>query len=221
MRKQLLPMLALSLGLGACQTQKWTETECDGYKVVSQKGGATLGYAPASGIHLIFDKGFAFKDLNRNGILDPYEDWRQPVEKRVKDLARQLSVEEIAGLMLYSNHQAIPATSYDVSTYDGKPYSAGEANPFVPAEIEPLCDALFITFDIQNQVILDFVSGKREPSGLLPMQMPADMDTVEEQAEDTPRDMRCYTDADGNTYDFAFGLNWKGIINDKHVQQYR
>ena len=36
----------------------------------------------------------------------------------------------VAGLMLYSNHQAIPATSYDVSLYNGKPYSAGEANPW-------------------------------------------------------------------------------------------
>ena len=34
--------------------------------------------------------------------------------------------------------------------------------------------------------------------------LPADMRTVEEQFEDTPHDMRCYTDADGNTYDFAF-----------------
>jgi hypothetical protein len=39
---------------------------------------------------------------------------------------------------------------------------------------------------------------------LLPCQLPAEMRTVEEQFEDTPHDMRCYTDADGNTYDFAF-----------------
>lgn len=40
---------------------------------------------------------------------------------------------------------------------------------------------------------------------LLLCQLPADLRTVEEQFEDTPHDMRCYTDADGNTYDFAFG----------------
>ena len=27
-------------------------------------------------------------------------------------------------------------------------------------------------------------------------------------------------DADGNTYDFAFGLNWSGVINDERVQKY-
>jgi beta-glucosidase len=47
------------------------------------------------------------------------------------------------------------------------------------------------------------------------------MKTVEEQAEDTPRDMVCYKDADGNTYDFAYGLNWSGIINDERVQRYK
>mgnify|MGYP003539710748 CR=1 FL=1 len=47
------------------------------------------------------------------------------------------------------------------------------------------------------------------------------MRTVEEQYEDTPRDMECYKDADGDVYDFAFGMNWSGIINDERVQKYR
>ena len=51
--------------------------------------------------------------------------------------------------------------------------------------------------------------------------MPANMETVEQQAEDTPRDMKCYRDADGNSYDFAFGLNWNGVINDERVARYK
>ena len=47
------------------------------------------------------------------------------------------------------------------------------------------------------------------------------MRTVEEQFEDTPHDMRCYKDADGNTYDFAFGLNWKGVISDERTKRYK
>ena len=35
-----------------------------------------------------------FKDLNRNGVLDPYEDWRLPVEKRVADLVSRMTLEE-------------------------------------------------------------------------------------------------------------------------------
>ncbi len=97
----------------------------------------------------------------------------------------------------------------------------GVTRPVVPAEFEPYADAILLTMGVQNQAVLDLVSGKAEPSGLLPMQLPADMKTVEEQAEDVPRDMVCYKDADGNVYDFAFGLNWNGVINDARVEKYR
>ena len=90
----------------------------------------------------------------------------------------------------------------------------------VPAEIEPFADALLISFNVQHQALLDIISGKSEPSALLPMQMPADMATVEEQLEDVPHDMRCYLDADGHSYDFAFGMNWSGVINDDRVKKY-
>ena len=50
--------------------------------------------------------------------------------------------------------------------------------------------------------------------------MPADMRTVEEQKEDVPRDMKCHVDTEGNTYDFAFGLNWRGVIKDSRTLKY-
>ena len=93
--------------------------------------------------------------------------------------------------------------------------------PIVLSEIEPFADAILISFNVQHQALLDIICGNHEPSALLPMQMPADMKAVEEQQEDVPRDMRCYRDTDGNTYDFAFGLNWKGIINDERVKKYK
>ena len=93
--------------------------------------------------------------------------------------------------------------------------------PFVPAEFEPYADAILVRLGTQNQAILDLVSGAAEPSALLPMQLPADMRTVEEQFEDTPHDMRCHVDADGNAYDFAFGLNWNGVISDARTRKYR
>jgi beta-glucosidase len=91
--------------------------------------------------------------------------------------------------------------------------------PFVP-EFEPYSDAILVSFGCQNQVILDLVSGAAEPSALLPMQLPADMKTVELQMEDVPFDMECYVDADGNQYDFAYGLNWSGRIDDERVRKY-
>ena len=47
------------------------------------------------------------------------------------------------------------------------------------------------------------------------------MDTVEEQYEDTPHDMRCHIDSDGNSYDFGYGMNWEGVIYDKRVKKYK
>lgn len=82
--------------------------------------------------------------------------------------------------------------------------------PFVPAEIEPSSDAILIAMGVCNNAILDIVSGKFQPSAMLPCQLPANMETVEKQCEDVPHDMECYVDADGNTYDFGFGLNWTG-----------
>lgn len=120
------------IGLNACSaSQKWNEEPKDGYILVTQEGGAILGYAPSSGVKLIAEDGYAFKDLNRNGKLDKYEDWRLGFEERAIDLASQLSDEEIAGLMLYSAHQQIPAQSkgYGASTYDGKPLEESGAKP--------------------------------------------------------------------------------------------
>ena len=93
--------------------------------------------------------------------------------------------------------------------------------PFVPAEFEPYADAILVHFGVQNQAVLDLVSGKAEPKGLLPMQLPADMRTVEEQQEDVPHDMRCHVDTDGHSYDFAYGLNWSGVIKDARTRKYK
>lgn len=94
-------------------------------------------------------------------------------------------------------------------------------NPTVLSEIEPLADAILISFQVQKQAILEIINGSYEPSALLPFQMPANMNTVETQAEDTPRDMDCYRDADGHVFDFAFGMNWSGVIDDARVKKYK
>ena len=93
--------------------------------------------------------------------------------------------------------------------------------PMVMSEFEGVADAILFGFNVQKQAVLDVLSGKNEPTGLLPMQLPADMQTVEEQLEDVTRDMRCHVDSEGNTYDFAFGMNWKGVINDERVAKYK
>ncbi len=58
-----------------------------------------LGYRSAK---ILKKKGFEFKDLNKNGKLDAYEDWRLPIEKRVKNLVSLMTLEEKIGFMLIS-----------------------------------------------------------------------------------------------------------------------
>lgn len=46
--------------------------------------------------------GVRFRDLNRNGAQDPFEDPRLPVEDRVDDLLRRLDDAELVGLMFHT-----------------------------------------------------------------------------------------------------------------------
>ena len=98
------------------------------------------------------------------------------------------------------------------------------------SEVEPLADAIFVRYkdgalfvgesQIGGDVMLQVIAGEVEPSALLPAQQPASMEAVEKQLEDVPRDMECYVDAAGNTYDFGFGMNWSGVIQDERTEKY-
>ncbi len=97
---------------------------------------------------------------------------------------------------------------------------------FCVGEFEPEAAAILLSFSDRPTAsnttsFLDIVAGAYEPYGLLPIQMPKDMEAVEAQLEDTPRDMECYVDTEGNVYDFAYGLNWSGLINDARTETYR
>lgn len=120
--------------------------------------------------------------------------------------------------------------SADISLVAGTREAMGEKpvvvvlpcqKPVVMGEFESYADAILVSFGVEPQAYLDIISGRYEPSGLLPVQFPADMTTVELQCEDSPRDMKCYTDSEGNSYDFAFGMNWNGVIDDERVKKYR
>jgi beta-glucosidase len=103
------------------------------FKTVTNKNGPVIGYSPASGVQILTIDGLHFKDLNKNGKLDKYEDWRLPVDDRAKDLASKMSVEQIAGLMLYSSHQMIPSMGgfgpLGAATYNGKKFSESGVQP--------------------------------------------------------------------------------------------
>lgn len=75
--------------------------------------------------------GLVFKNLSGTEALLPYEDWRLAPQDRAADLAKRLSVEEIAGLMLWSPHQMVPFMP-------GMPFKGHyDGGDFVPGVTDP------------------------------------------------------------------------------------
>ena len=94
--------------------------------------------------------------------------------------------------------------------------------PMCFGEIEPYADAILLGFGgVADFAYANIITGAVEPYGLLSHPMPKDMDAVEALNEDTPRSVECYTDAAGNTYEFGFGLNWSGVIDDDRTKTYK
>ncbi len=102
------------------------------FVTVKNQNGPELGFSPDSGVELLEKDGLYFKDLAKTGELLPYEDWRLPARERAKDLAGRMTVEQIAGLMLYSPHQMVPAMPVGPfpGTYGGKPFSESGEKPW-------------------------------------------------------------------------------------------
>jgi beta-glucosidase len=57
-------------------------------------------------VEVLHHEGLQFKDLNKNGKMDVYEDWRQPIDKRVADLLSQMTLQEKAGMLLINTLNA-------------------------------------------------------------------------------------------------------------------
>ena len=102
-------MLASSFGMSA-MAEESVQARFTDYDQVNQAitfiaGTDTqkeLGYL--NGVTTILEvDGLKFKDLNGNGQLDVYEDWRQDVDARVKDLYEQMTLEERPGLFYHVN----------------------------------------------------------------------------------------------------------------------
>ena len=103
---------------------KHTKSNLDEFTVYKNDNGVEIAVKDCGILEV---DGYAFKNLSKSDKLLPYGDWRLSAEDRANDLASRLSVDEIAGLMLYSSHQLVPARPMGpfVSHYDGKLYEEG------------------------------------------------------------------------------------------------
>ena len=84
----------------------------------SEKLYSLLGPSPT----IMTQENFTFRDLNKNGSLDVYEDSRESVDKRVEDLLSQMTIEDKAGQMFITmigmgrngNHLDVPPIHKDI-----------------------------------------------------------------------------------------------------------
>lgn len=92
-----------------------------------------LGYL--NGITNILEvDGLKFKDLNGNGQLDVYEDWRADIEDRVKDLYDQMTLAERAGLFYHVNTCGNPSGVDFADSGNMFGLDADYATPETPAD---------------------------------------------------------------------------------------
>ena len=112
-------------------------------------------------VNLLHEKQFIFKDLNKNQKLDVYEDWRQPLDKRVANLVSQMTLQEKVGMLLintlnagekgtltegavdYIENQKMTRFIFR-NTIKNNPVNTGAGNGFAGVQISPYEAAQFM-----------------------------------------------------------------------------
>lgn len=89
-----------------------------------EANGDQVALSAASAEKFIQVDGLYFKDLNGNGTLDVYEDWRQDVDARVADLLSQMTMDEKAGALLFAcvagqNGSTVTDFNADIAGFGG------------------------------------------------------------------------------------------------------
>ncbi len=75
---------------------------------------------------------YRFKDLNKNGVLDPYEDWRLGTEDRIANLVSLMTLEEKAALMFHPNFAVPPdgTIKYDLTDEERQALALTASEPY-------------------------------------------------------------------------------------------
>ncbi|MCL7749720.1 glycoside hydrolase family 3 protein [Halalkalibacter alkaliphilus] len=200
-------------------------------------GNAELGIANEDNV--ITEDGLFFKDLNGNGVLDPYEDWRLPVEERVENLVSKMTLKQKAGLMNINTHRI----NHDL---DGGEYVADDDELIVErgmrytifrttesanvvaqytnqlqeiAEKQPLGIPVVVTSNPRNHPSINYTDVVDEPGqhsfwpGQLGMAATRDVDMVREFAEIAAQEWRAMgiRKIYGYTADLATDPLWSRI----------
>ena len=128
-----IAMLFSAIGIPAFAEEPVIKESASGFYYIEENGEqARLSVKDQA--KLIQADGLYFKDMNGNGALDVYEDYRKPVEERVSDLLSQMTPDEKAGTLIFaciagSNGSTVTnfnadATGFNDSTTSTKVISA-------------------------------------------------------------------------------------------------
>ena len=94
----------------AAAEEAYLESNCEFSVIEADETTGQVKLSYMEGTTAIIDvDGLKFKDLNSNGQLDVYEDWRKDTDERVADLISQMTVEEEVGLLFCVNTQLADA----------------------------------------------------------------------------------------------------------------
>ncbi len=137
-------------------------------------GQIELSYMPGTTTILEVD-GLKFKDLDKDGELDVYEDWRQETDARVADILSKMTVEEEVGLLFCVNTQLADArqmiTEYQLTcqlfNLNGTPITITNTlnNLQAAAEAERLGVPMVITSDREYNAFGGYIDKSHEAFG--------------------------------------------------------
>ncbi|WP_390215206.1 glycoside hydrolase family 3 protein [Brenneria goodwinii] len=105
--------------------------------------------------------GLQFRDLNRDGELSPYEDWRLPAQERARDLLSRMTLPEKAGMMM---HASAPSAGDPIgrgAAYDLDANRRLVADKQVNSLITRLNEAAPAEFARQNNLLQEIAEASR------------------------------------------------------------
>lgn len=113
--KKISLLLAIVMLLSMCAVPAFAEESAikesaSGFYCIEADGDQAKLSAADKATFLQAD-GLYFKDLNKNGALDVYEDYRRPVAERVNDLLSQMTLQEKAGTLGFGGISAKHGTT--------------------------------------------------------------------------------------------------------------
>jgi len=159
-------------------------------------------------------QGYTFKDMNRNGELDPYEDWRLSPEERAEDLLSQMTIDEKIGFMIISQINMVTGTS-DLNEED----VISNRNIFTGLASEETINVSGTTKGIKERHLRHFILRANAPARV----MAEWANNVQEVAEETrlaipvifasnPRNHVAVDNSMGLNVGNSYFTNWPGTL---------